>query len=562
MSYDLVIRNGRVVDGSGLGSYQADVGVVDGRVATIGRIRDTGATEIDAEGHAVTPGFIDGHTHMDAQVFWDPLGRNSCWHGVTTVVMGNCGFTLAPAAKEDRLLVIRSLERAEDMSRAAMEAGIDWSWTTFAEYLDAVDRLPKGINVTANIGHSALRTFAMGERAFEEPATDEDLAAMAAELRSAMAAGAQGFTTSRTQHHRTSDDRPVASRLASWDEVRHLVGVLGELGTGTFQLVEDAPPPEGRPARNAELIELAVATGVPFAVGATSNADRILPFLDAASAAGARVFGLSHCRGIGTMSSFRTQLPFDRLPEWRELRALPLDEQARRLADPEVVARLARIGIEGPYENAFGGEARPPEFDRMQVLERPVPPNPTVAEAAAARGVDPVTYMVQRSLEADFDVFFVQTNTPFDHADIKRILEHPHTVMAFSDSGAHVSQMSDSSIQTHLLAHWVRDREEFTFEEAIRMLTFAPARAWGFHDRGLVREGMVADLNVIDPATIAPAMPTVVHDLPDGSKRIEQRSTGLLATVVAGHVVHHHGQHTGALPGRLLGTRRSREGRS
>jgi N-acyl-D-aspartate/D-glutamate deacylase len=552
VSYDLVIRNGSVVDGSGLGSYHADIGVLDGRIATIGRIRERGAVDVDAEGHAVTPGFIDGHTHLDAQVFWDPLGANSCWHGVTTVVMGNCGFTLAPASSEDRLLVIRSLERAEDMSRDAMEAGIDWSWTTFAEYLDAVDRLPKGINYAAQIGHSALRTFAMGERAFEEEATDVDLEVMATELRAALRAGASGFTTSRTQHHQTSDDRPVASRLASWDEVRHLVGVLGDLGAGTFQFVEDAPPPELRPARYAEIIELAAETGVPFAVGATSGADRILPFLDDAAAAGARVFGLSHCRGIGTMSSLRTQLPFDRLPEWRDLRALPLEEQRRRLADPDLVARLARIALDGPYPNAYGGEARPPDFDRMQVLEQPVPPNPTVAEAAAKRGVDPVTFIIERSLQSDVDVFFVQTNTPFDHADVKRILEHQHTVMAFSDSGAHVSQMSDASIQTHLLAHWVRDRQDFTFEAAIRMLTLAPARAWGFHDRGLVREGLVADLNVLDPATVGPAMPTVVHDLPAGGKRIEQKATGLLATVVGGQLVHHAGQHVGALPGRLL----------
>jgi N-acyl-D-amino-acid deacylase len=540
VSYDLVIRNGRVVDGSGLGSYRADVGVIGDRIAAIGKIRERGTVDVDAEGHAVTPGFIDGHTHLDAQVFWDPLGASSCWHGVTTAVMGNCGFTL---------------ERAEDMSRAAMEAGIEWSWTTFAEYLDAVDRLPKGINYAAQIGHSALRTFAMGERAFEEEATDADLEVMTTELRAALRAGAQGFTTSRTQHHQTSDDRPVASRLATWDEVRHLVGVLGDVGAGTFQFVEDTPPLELRAARYAQIIELAVETGVPFAVGATSDADRILPFLDDAAAAGARMFGLSHCRGIGTMSSLRTQLPFDRLPEWRDLRALPLDEQRRRLADPDLVGRLARIALDGPYPNAYGGEARPPDFDRMQVLERPVPPNPTVAEAAAARGVDPVTYIVERSLESDADVFFVQTNTPFDHDDIKRILEHPHTVMAFSDSGAHVSQMSDASIQTHLLAHWVRDREDFTFESAIRMLTLAPARAWGFHDRGLVREGLVADLNVIDPATVAPAMPTVVHDLPAGGKRIEQRATGMLATVVAGQLVHHAGQHTGALPGRLLRSR-------
>ena len=311
MSYDLVIRNGTVVDGSGLGSYRADVGVTAGRIARIGRIRERGQVDLDAEGHCVTPGFIDGHTHLDAQVFWDQLGTNSCWHGVTSVVTGNCGFTLAPASKADRLLVIRSLERAEDISRPAMEAGIDWSWTTFAEYLDAIDRVPKAINYAANIGHSALRTFAMGERAFEAEATDDDLKIMEAELGDALRAGAIGFTTSRTQHHQTSDDRPVASRLASWDEVRQLVGVMGQLGVGVFQFVQDPPSPELQQARNAELIALAAETGVPFAVGATSNAGRILPLLDSAAAAGARLFGLSHCRGIGTMSSFRTQLPFE-----------------------------------------------------------------------------------------------------------------------------------------------------------------------------------------------------------------------------------------------------------
>jgi N-acyl-D-amino-acid deacylase len=188
----------------------------------------------------------------------------------------------------------------------------------------------------------------------------------------------------------------------------------------------------------------------------------------------------------------------------------------------------------------------------MQVMERPVPPNPTVAEAAATRGVDPVTLIIQLSLESHFDQFFVQTNTVFDYEDIKRILEHPRTVMAFSDSGAHVSQMSDSSIQTHLLAHWVRDRGDFTFAEAIRMLTLAPARAWGFHDRGLIREGLVADINVIDPATVAPAMPTVVHDLPANQKRIEQRATGFLATIVAGQIIHDGVKETGALPGQLI----------
>jgi N-acyl-D-amino-acid deacylase len=220
-AYDLVIRGGTVVDGSGLDAYRADVGVAGDRIVAIGRLREHGAEEVDAEGLVVTPGFVDGHTHMDAQVFWDPYGTSSCHHGVTTVVMGHCGFTLAPAAAEQRDLVVRNLERAEDISGEAMAAGIEWSWTTFAEYLDVVDTLPKGINYAANIGHSALRTYVMGERAFDGAASDDDLDAMDAELRDALRAGAFGFTTSRTRHHQTSDDRPVASRLATRDEVEH-----------------------------------------------------------------------------------------------------------------------------------------------------------------------------------------------------------------------------------------------------------------------------------------------------------------------------------------------------
>jgi N-acyl-D-aspartate/D-glutamate deacylase len=331
--------------------------------------------------------------------------------------------------------------------------------------------------------------------------------------------------------------------------VDELVGVLGALGAGVFQLVQDPPPPDD-PERDTRLVELAVRTGVPVAIGGGSQ--RALGLIDATAAAGGRMFGLTHCRGIGTMSSFRTQLPFDGLPEWRELRARPLGAQAAALRDPDLVQRLVASAHQSRYGRALGGEARPPEFDRMQVLERPVPPNPTVAEAAAARGVDPVELMIRLAQETDLHQFFVQTNLPFDHAETKRCMEHPRTVMSFSDSGAHVSQMADASIYTHLLAHWVRDRGDFSVEEAVRMITLAPARAWGFHDRGLLRQGLVADINVFDPDRVAPAMPTVVHDLPAGEKRIEQKSVGFLATLVGGQVIIDHGVPTGARPGRLI----------
>ena len=550
-AFDVVIRGGTVVDGTGMPPYPADVGISGGRIARIGRINASGREEIDAGGHVVTPGFIDGHTHLDAQVFWDPLGTSSCWHGVTTVVMGHCGFTLAPAPFEQRHLVIRNLERAEDISGAAMAAGIDWSWTTFAEYLDAVDRLPKALNYAANVGHSALRTYVMGERAFTEPASADDVAAMQAELADALRAGAYGLSTSRTQHHETSDNRPVASRLAEWDEVCALVGTLSEAGTGVFQLTEDPPSLEERAAREARLIELAVRSQVPIAIGATSGG-RSLEVLDAAAAAGGRMFGLTHPRGIGSMSSFRSRLPFDTLAQWAPIRALPLEQQRQALADPSVRERLVRSAHEGPYGRAIGAEARKPDFERMRVLDSPLPPNPTVADAARERGIDPVELILDLALETDLTQFFVQTFAPFDPDAVKAAMKHPRTVPTFSDSGAHVSQISDCSIHTHLLGHWVRDRGDFSLEEAVRMLTLAPARAWGFHDRGLLLEGMVADVNVFDPDTVAPAMPVIVHDLPAGEPRIEQRAVGFRATIVAGQVVHRDGRHTGALPGRLL----------
>ena len=249
MAYDLVIKNGTVIDGSGMPRFRADVGVSGGRIATIGRIRESAQQTIDAEGHVVTPGVVDGHTHMDAQIFWDPLGTSSCYHGITTVVMGNCGFTLAPCAEKDKHLVVRNLQRAEDISPAAMDAGIKWSWTTYPEYLDAVEALPKGINYAGYVGHSAIRTFVMGERAFDGPATEDDLKAMEQHVRDAIRAGAIGFTTSRSPTHETPDGCPVASRLATWEEVRRLVGAMGDRAPASSNRGRRRGPEGRRPGR-------------------------------------------------------------------------------------------------------------------------------------------------------------------------------------------------------------------------------------------------------------------------------------------------------------------------
>jgi N-acyl-D-amino-acid deacylase len=560
--YDIVIRHADVVDGTGLARYRADVGIKDGRIAAIGRIRDKGREEIDAQGHVVTPGFIDGHTHMDAQIFWDKLGSCSCWHGITTVVMGNCGFTLAPASKEQRALAVRNLERSEDISGAAMEAGIDWSWTTFREYLDTIDRLPKGINYAAQIGHSALRTHVMGERAFEHEASPDELRNMAAELRDAMAAGAIGFSSSRLTNHLTPDGRPVASRLASWQEVRSLVDVMGEGGHGVFSIAQEAAvrsaDPEERREANQRLARLAIDSGVPVTFGLMAGRGwrDSLEMIDQVAAAGGRMFAQTHSRGISHVVSFKTRLHFDVLPEWQPIRALPLEEQRKHYENPETRKRLVEATINGKYSTA-GGAPREPEFRLMQVIGRELP-NPTVAALAAQRGMHPVDLMIQLALDSDFEQMFAQylpENEPEQPSDVIDVLKHPRSVMTFSDSGAHVRHVMDSSIHTHLLAYWVRTRKLFSLEDAVRLITLAPAVAWGFRDRGILREGCVADINVFDAERIAPDVPTLVADLPAGAKRLKQKSTGILATIVGGEVFMRNGEHTGALRGRLLRSR-------
>ena len=342
--YDLVIRNGTVVDGTGLPKYKADVGVNGDRIAAIGRIPEKGKEEIDATGQVVSPGFIDGHTHMDAQVFWDPLGSCSCWHGVTTVVMGNCGFTLAPGSAEQRDMVLSNLIRAEDISADAMAAAINWNWTSFRQYMDIVDKLPKTINYASNIGHSALRTHVMGPRAFEQEATHDDLGAMEHELLDAMDAGAIGFTSSRSTAHRTPypDDRPVASVQASWEEMSQLVCAMGQTGRGIFEYSREretrSPDPAVRKAANDRLLELAVKSRVPITFGLPGGSNGTqdnLDLLDRTAEAGGRMFGQTHTRGVSHVLSFKSRLQFDDFPEWAAVRALPIEEQRKVFSDPE-----------------------------------------------------------------------------------------------------------------------------------------------------------------------------------------------------------------------------------
>jgi len=566
MGLDLLIRNGTIVDGSGAARYRGDVGVQGGRIVEVGRVGSVAERTIDADGLIVAPGFVDGHTHMDAQVAWDPIGSCSCWHGVTTVIMGNCGFALAPCRPEEREWFARCLTAVEDIPTEAMLTGIDWTWETFPEYLATVDRLPKAINYGAYIGHSALRMYVMGRRALGEPATEDDLVRMTAAVKEAIRAGAMGFSSSRSTTHVTPDDTPVASRIAEWSEVDRLVGAMGEVGAGIFQV---GPDISGGPAQRAFLARLkrvALESGRPVMFGTISSRQGSDPnpwtyqldYLDECAAAGARVWGQTTTRSINAIFSLKSYLPFDVLPAWRALRLLPLAEQKRRLADPATRRQLveAEAGMK-PRDNVFQGggaattDPRRPDYDNLYAMKDVEWNDPTVAELAAARGQHPVDVMIDLALANDNQVFVQPlVNEHPDH--VLGMLRHPHTLATFSDSGAHVCQEMGSSLQTHMLSYWVRAKEAFTLEQGVRKLSFDNAAAWGLADRGLLKAGYRADLVLFDAAKVRPAMPTVEADLPGGARRLVQKAEGIAATIVNGEVTLENGQPTGRLPGALL----------
>ncbi len=380
---------------------------------------------------------------------------------------------------------------------------------------------------------------------------------MERELRHAMAAGAIGFSTSRIIQHLTVDDQPVASYVGSWDEICRLVAVMGELGTGVFQLATDLSNPDTQ----HQLLALARATGRPVHQACVYVASRpeahhaSLHFLDEAAGAGAHIVGQAHVRQLANVIGFKVGLPFDLLPQWRALRGRPLDEQRAALERPEERAALVDEALHGPYVTskvAAEVQARLPDYENLRVLRSPTGYNPSVAEVARAEGKNPVDVMIDLSLEHDFEQYFTQPFANQDETAVEEILRHPHTIVAQSDSGAHVSQIMDSSIPTYFLAHWVRDRQAFSWEQAICMLSGRPAQEWGLGRRGLLREGYVADVVIVDPETVGPRLPHAASDLPAGGTRLVQEADGIRATVVAGQVTSLQGAPTDAHPGQLV----------
>lgn len=566
MGFDLLLRGGTVVDGSGAPRYVADVGIADGRIVAIGKLGNGAKRVIDADGLIVSPGFIDGHTHMDAQVAWDPLGSCSCWHGVTSVVMSNCGFALAPCKPADRDWYARCLSAVEDIPTAAMAAGIDWTWESFPEYMATVERLPKAINYGMYIGHSALRMYVMGQRALEEAAGEDDLQRMAALVEEALEAGALGFSSSRASTHVTPDGTPVASRIAEWEEIDRIVAAMADLGTGIFQVGPDIRSGAAHQAFLARLREVALTTKRPimFGVLATRQGESPFPwraqtrYIDETIAAGGRMYGQGTTRSINAIFSLKSYLPFDVLAAWKPIRALPLEEQKRRLSDPavrrELVAAEANMK---PRDKIFQGggaattDPRKPDYSNLFALRGVDWDDPTVDALAKARGQHPVEVMIDLCL-ADDNQIYVQPIVNESPDDVQGILAHANTLATFSDSGAHVCQEMGSSLQTHLLSYWVRKRGAFTLEQAIKKLTCDNAVAWEMNDRGTIEEGARADVLVFDEARIGPRLPTVETDLPGGARRLVQKANGIHATIVNGELAFEDGVSTGVFAGQVI----------
>ncbi len=561
MAHDLVIRGGHVADGRGGEPVLADIAVDAETIAAVGTVAAPGHEEIDACGMLVTPGFVDIHTHYDGQATWDSRLAPSSWHGVTTAVMGNCGVGFAPVRADAHDRLISLMEGVEDIPGAVLDEGIDWQWESFGEYLDAVERRPHDIDLCAQLPHGALRLYVMGERAARlEEASDEDAASMRRLATEAMRAGAVGFSTSRTLNHRTATGDPTPSLRARADELEAIAFGVADAGHGVVELISDFwPDPVAEFAMIRRLVEL---TGCPLSVSLAQSHQRpeawrdLLAQIEQAAADGLPIRGQVAPRPIGLLLGLQSSFhPFSGHPAFREVSGQPLEAQVRALRDPAFRARL--LADEGPD----GPGRRLADYRRMfplgEVPDYEPAPEQSVQRLAEARGVDPGELTLDLLTENGGRNFLLVPFSNYAQGDLNacgEMLAHPDTLFGLGDGGAHVGIISDASFPTYALTHWARDRSHGRMEVGwvVGQLTSSNARAVGLTDRGVVTEGMRADLNVIDFDHLRCEAPVMAYDLPAGGKRLLQGSRGYRATIVAGEVTYRDGEPTGALPGRLV----------
>ena len=563
MSHDLVIKNGMVVDGSGMPRYRADIGIKDGQIIDMGHISTNGAQVIDADGRFVAPGFIDIHTHYDAQILWDPLVSCSPWHGVTSVIMGNCGFTLAPCNPQDRDYITRMFAKVEGMNIDALTAGIDWQWQSFPEYLDTLDTLPKGINVGAMVGHSALRRFALGEQASQRASTGDEIEQMKGLTHDAMRNGAFGFTTSLSPTHFGWDGQPVPSRLSTHEEVIQLGAVLRDYHVGSIEIItETAVTGEDKFSPNDQklMTELSLQSGRPVNWNELSHTwerptvwRSQIEYMDRASSEGAQVYAVARMQRLDATFNLKSTIGFERgYSLWKEILSKADNQKIQEFSDPAIRTKLKRE-VDSLVDQL-------PKFRQLSNigLIRSATGRYSHREGQllgeiARHDQSLVDVLLDISLDEDLATEWAYIGIRNgDLNAVEEILNSRFSLAGISDAGAHTDRLSGSYFSTFLLSHWVRDKGVISLEEAIRRMTFMPASLYGINDRGLVREGMAADLVIFDLDRLKWLPTERFDDFPGGQSRLGNRAEGYDYLVVGGKVVFDNGVHTGAVPGQLL----------
>jgi N-acyl-D-aspartate/D-glutamate deacylase len=555
--HDLVVRGGTIVDGSGGEPFAGDVGVDGGVITEIGRVGGRAAQEVDADGALVTPGFVDVHAHYDGQATWDTQLAPSSWHGVTTVVMGNCGVGFAPVRATDHERLIQLMEGVEDIPGAALHEGISWEWESFEEYLGALDRQARDVDVCALVPHGAVRLYVMGERgAARDAATPDETGEMGRLVRDGVAAGAFGFSTSRTLNHRTSGGDRTPTFGAAGDELIGIAAAMRETGRGAFEVVSDF---DDLDAEFDVFARVAAETGTRTFISLNQNKRggyrKVLDRITDAARRGLPMQAQVAVRPIGVLFGLDTTLdPFILNPVWGPYRGGERAARLAALADPDVRARLAEAArdprhVFGGYE-CFFPLGDPPDYEPA--------PEASVAAIAERKGLHPIEVLCDLMAVDGGTGFVYFPIFNYDAGDLeaqRELITHPHTIIGLADGGAHVGTICDGSFPTTLLAHWGRDRvrgPRLELPWLVRAQTADTAAAYGLRDRGRLHVGRRADLNVIDFGRLRLRMPEVVHDLPAGGRRLVQRADGYVATIVGGEVTYRSGEPTGALPGRLV----------
>ena len=556
MQYDLKIAGGSIIDGTGKARFAGDVGISGGRVVALGHAPGDAVETIDATGRVVAPGFVDIHTHYDAQILWDPMLTISPWHGVTTVVMGNCGFGIAPTRKADRDRIVRTLEKVEGMSVAALEAGLgaDWGFESFPQYLDAVERKRPAINVAALIGHTPVRLFAMGEAATERAATAEEVSLMRGIVRDGIEAGALGFATSKAVTHIGYGGKPVPSRAAEFDEVRALAGALREAGKGVIQATI------GPGLQFDEFAALARESGAHVSWTALlagrrrQGVDHRLQLARSLELAQQNyaVFPQVTPRPLNFEFQLKEPFVFESMSLFRPISAADFAGKKRLYADAEFRKAFRDKMDRAPGEFVLGFRSTMiSEFPPDRSLEER-----RIVDVAAERGVHPIDLMLDLGLATDLDARFRMAVANNNEDEVAELLLDPHMVVGLSDAGAHASQLCDACQATYLLGRWVREKQALSLEQAVRMLTSRPAEVFGIADRGRLAEGWPADVVVFDPATVGAGPLRRIWDFPGGANRLVSDASGIDAVIVNGAVLRQNGRDrvspNGKLPGKLL----------